>query len=440
MQKMEIRPIAIINAKLFDGNQAHSSQPVIIKEDKIITIGGPVPPEAQVVDGKGGMLLPGLIDAHTHSSVDSLRNALKFGVTTELEMMGGFTQKGRMHLRDLTDIADIRSAGMGLTAPGGHPDELIPKGEGIPDFVLKEMQSMTPEEKAAFIAAHEAEQKAMDAIQDVTTEKGAIAFVHHQYEKGADYFKIMIEEGTVMNAPHLPVLDKKVMQAAVQEAQQLGLMTIAHALTASAARTAIEIGIDGLAHLFIDRPDWTPDLIRMIADSGAFVTPCLVLNASIIGHNASALAHDARVRSKLDAQWMDTMCSCFHTFPEGNMQDNYSNVIDLFTAGVDILVGTDVSVPVPHLGGLAHGVSVHHELQLLVQAGFSPTEALRAATSVTARRFALRDRGRLVQGGRADLVLVNGDPTRDISDTLSIIQVWKAGRALFDREAAEDKG
>ena len=69
------------------------------------------------------------------------------------------------------------------------------------------------------------------------------------------------------------------------------------------------------------------------------------------------------------------------------------------------------------LGGLAHGASLHHELQLLVAAGRQPEEALRAATSTPARRFGLADRGRIVLGALADLLLVDGDPTATISDT-----------------------
>ncbi|MNJ51771.1 Adenine deaminase [compost metagenome] len=165
----------------------------------------------------------------------------------------------------------------------------------------------------------------------------------------------------------------------------------------------------------------------MIADAGVFVTPCLVLNSSIIGNSASELAKDPRVSSKLSPEWIDTLNASFHTYPQGSVEDNYRNVMDLHRAGVDILVGTDVSVPVPTLGGLAHGASVHHEMQLLVEAGFTPVEALQSATSKTARRFGLDDRGRVVEGARADLVLVDGDPTSHISDTLSIFEVWQRG-------------
>jgi imidazolonepropionase-like amidohydrolase len=76
---------------------------------------------------------------------------------------------------------------------------------------------------------------------------------------------------------------------------------------------------------------------------------------------------------------------------------------------------------------VVHGASLHHELQLLVMAGLTPVEALRAATSVPARRFGLDDRGRIVPGARADLVLVDGDPTTRIEDSLSIRTIWRRG-------------
>jgi imidazolonepropionase-like amidohydrolase len=92
---------------------------------------------------------------------------------------------------------------------------------------------------------------------------------------------------------------------------------------------------------------------------------------------------------------------------------------------VDILVATDVSEPLPMLGGLAHGASLHHELQMLITAGLTAIEALRAAAAIPARRFGLAGRGRIAAGSRADRLLIDGDPTRAISDTLSIRTVWR---------------
>ena len=103
----------------------------------------------------------------------------------------------------------------------------------------------------------------------------------------------------------------------------------------------------------------------------------------------------------------------------------FDSVIDLHKAGVDILAGCDVFEPIPILGGLAHGASLHHELQLMVAAGLKPLEALRSASSIPARRFGLTDRGRIAPGLRADLLLVEGDPTTNISGTLSILSIWR---------------
>ncbi|WP_438496621.1 amidohydrolase family protein [Paenibacillus sp. IHBB 3054] len=418
---------AITNARIFDGENVIRATTVLIEGEQILSVGGEIPAHAITIDAKGGTLLPGLIDAHVHTSVEGLRDALKFGVTTELEMMGGFTKNGReAQLQGIEDIADVRSAGMGVTPPGGHPDELMPGDGEIPDFVLKELEKMSEEDRNAMLAAHAHDHDHGEAAA-VSNRDEALVFVGEQLREGADYIKIMIEEGTVLAAPGLPVLSQDILSAAVGEAHRYGKIAIAHVLTADSSRQAIEVGVDGLAHLFIDRPDHTSDLVRMIAEAGAFVTPCLVLNSSIIGNSAAELAKDHRVSSRLSPEWLDTLNASFHTYPQGSMEDNYRNVMDLHHAGVDILVGTDVSVPVPSLGGLAHGASVHHEMQLLVEAGFTPVEALQSATSKTARRFGLNDRGRIIQGARADLVLVDGDPTTTISNTLSIRGIWLRG-------------
>jgi hypothetical protein len=104
-------------------------------------------------------------------------------------------------------------------------------------------------------------------------------------------------------------------------------------------------------------------------------------------------------------------------------------VAALHRAGVPLLASTDAPNP-----GTVHGVSLHDELALLVEAGLSPAAALTAATAAPADAFHLDDRGRVAAGKRADLVLVRGDPTADITATRAIVAVWKAG-ARVDRDA-----
>jgi imidazolonepropionase-like amidohydrolase len=206
-------------------------------------------------------------------------------------------------------------------------------------------------------------------------------------------------------------------------------MAIAHVTTAEGGKQAIAAGVDGLAHMFFDSQP-TPEFVDVIASSGAFVIPTLVTISSAVGNNASALAADKRVRSRLNHKWLDALSRSMNVYPEGKLEDAYAGVMALHKAGVNILAGCDVSEPIPSLGGLAHGASLHQELQLLVAAGLTPVEALQAATSTPARRFALTDRGRVVPGARADLLLVDGDPTTNISDTLSIRAVWRQGVQL----------
>jgi len=249
--------------------------------------------------------------------------------------------------------------------------------------------------------------------------------VSRQVSRGADYIKVFIEDGSCIGFPGLPVLDDATLTAAVKEAHRHDKLAIAHITTTEGARRAIDAGVDGLGHLFLDSP--THELVDNIASAGVFVIPTLVTLSTAFGNNAAALAADERVRSRLDKRWLDSLSRSMNVYPQGSLDDAYATTRALRDAGVDILAGSDVSEPIPILGGLAHGASLHHELQLLVAAGLQPEDALRAATSTPARRFGLTDRGRIVPGALADLLLVDGDPTATISDTLSIRAVWRRG-------------
>ena len=410
---------AIINARIFDGENLLEATTVVVRGTDIVSVGGDIPSDARIVDANGGTVLPGLIDSHVHTSIEALELALTFGVTTELEMQGTFTSGNRGLITDNDRVADVRSAGFGITPPGGHPSELM---GGVRD----DEGDHAPWEDAA----DRDRARRQDIVMPFsTTPEEAVAFIPRLAETGSDYIKFMIDDGTVEGAPGLPLLGDDVVMAGVAEAHRLHLLTVAHTLTVDATRTAVRAGIDGVVHLFMDQPH-TGAIIDQVAASRAFVVPCLVLNASMMGNTAAAFAADPRVGSKLDEAWIGTMNSSFNRYPQGNFDDVLASVAALHEAGVDILVGTDVSIPLPSFGGMAHGASVHHELQLLVRAGLSPLEALRAATATPARRFGLTDRGRIREGLRADLLLVDGDPTANISDTLNIRQVWRRGTAL----------
>lgn len=389
---------ALTNVRLFDGTAVAPKSIVVVRGGKIEAAGPAVaiPADATAIDGAGGVLLPGLIDSHTHAWGESLTRALVFGVTTELDM---FTDpKFARTMREQQAApggapgrADLRSAGILATAPGGHGTEY-----GMPIPTLTK-----PEEAQAWVDARIAE--------------------------GSDYIKIVDEDGSAYGRK-IPSLDKSIIAALVQAAHKRGKMAVVHISTADGARRAIEAGADGLVHLFIDKPP-AADFVRLVVEHKAFVIPTLTVLESTTGvASGKSLVDDLRLKGFLTAEETTNLQ---RSFPgHGDLKIAFDTVRQLRDAGVPILAGSDA----PN-AGTAHGASIHREMELLVKAGLTPAQAIAAATSVPAHVFHLEDRGRIAPGLRADLVLVGGDPLKDITDTRGIARVWKGGKP-FDRTAA----
>ncbi|WP_283136317.1 amidohydrolase family protein [Rhizohabitans arisaemae] len=193
------------------------------------------------------------------------------------------------------------------------------------------------------------------------------------------------------------------------------------------ARTAVAAGVDVLGHLFVDRP--APEFAYELAARGTVVVPTLSVLGELFGRpQGSSLAADPRVAPYLTDGARRLLTMEPFPLPETARHDfdvAVRTLAELRDAGVTILAGSDASNP-----GTAHGATLHAELRRLVGAGFTPREALVAATSAPAGRFGLTDRGAIAPGLRADLVLVDGDPTADIGRTLDILGVWRGGRRI----------
>jgi imidazolonepropionase-like amidohydrolase len=385
---------ALVHVRVFDGERFLPDLTVVIDGDHVAALGSNLaaPPGADLIDGAGKTLLPGFIDAHTHASGDALERAVQFGVTTELDMFAdpafaaGVRAEQSSHR--VTTRADLRSAGVLVTAPGGHGTEF---GQQIPTLA-----------------------GAGDAR----------AFVDARIAEGSEYIKIVKDDGSPYGITW-PTLNDEELAAVVAAAHWRQKMALVHIGTQADAVAAIEAGADGLVHLFEDSPP-AADFAARVAAHHAFVVPTLTVLESETGRPSGAsLATDPHLSPRLTAEEVQGLTSSFR-FPGRlktlSLDHARAAVAALKAAGVPVLAGTDAPNP-----GTAHGASLHRELELLVSAGLTPIEALAAATSTPARLFGLLDRGRIAPGLRADLVLVDGDPGRDIRATRAIAQVWRNG-------------
>lgn len=390
--------IAFQDVRLFDGNQTFERTTVLVRNGIIENVGRDldVPDDAIVVQGAGRTLLPGLIDTHTHVNAPAeLRQALALGVTTELEMMGDPEFAARLRRQQdqglAADLASLRSAGHPLTAPGGHGTEY---GRAVPTL-------NSPSELAGWMDARIAE--------------------------GSDYIKIMYDDGTP-GFFDFPVISEATLFEAVHAAHERNRMAVVHISSEADARAAVEAGADGIAHFpFTGIQD--PSFPALIRKRNVFIITTLAVFRGICDVNhGDRLADDPRIARYLSDEAERRVR---HGYPMSRRPDceiATETMHSLLEADVTLLVGTDAGET-----GTLHGASMHDELSLLVTAGMSPEKALAAATRIPAERFGLDDRGVIAVGNRADLLLVEGDATRDITATRAIAGVWKAGRR-FDHE------
>jgi len=386
---------ALVNVNVFDGYRYLEDQVVVIEDGTL----GSDATGATEIDGRGGTVLPGLIDTHVHlHAVDNLRQALRFGVTTVLDMFSyppSLTAQLRAAAKRRDDVADLLSCGILASAPGGHPARTL----AIPDLPTLSR----PEEAAAFVAARVAE--------------------------GTDHLKIIVEDP---DAVRRPALNADTVAALVVAAHAAGLRVVAHTAGQFATGLAVDAGVDILTHIPTDRP-LQDTLVERIRERGQVSMPTLtMMQAVTLGHSGPDMARDDRLLSRLPDEvrqgFLDQTSGGLPPRPPSGAYDNArAGVGALIAAGLPVIAGTDANDLPGSAAAVVQGASLHLELAMLVDAGLSAVQALQAATSGAAKAFGLTDRGVIAPGLRADLLLVHGNPTRDISSTRAMRQVWRGG-------------
>ncbi|MFW6339819.1 MAG: amidohydrolase family protein, partial [Wenzhouxiangella sp.] len=398
-REQEVHEFAIVDIRIFDGQGFHTSADIWVRDGSIVAMGQDleIPASVERIEGAGDTLLPGLIDAHVHTFGQAQSDALRFGVTTLLDMFTSpalLPESRRLREdRSQSARADLYSAGMLATARSGHGTQF-----GVP---------VTP----------------------VTTPEDAEDWVEARIAEGSDFIKIVIEPGRLWGSP-LPTLNEDTVKALVDAAKARGLMALAHVSTEADAIMAIEAGVDGLAHVFADVMA-SDAFIELAKTEAIFVVPTTVVMAGVGGQlDLEALLAEPGIDERISQEQRQSLLQDSWARLNGQalLARSQANVRALHDAGIVLLAGSDAPNP-----GTAHGVSLHHELELLVDSGLSHTEALKAATSIPAEVFGLDGRGCLAPGCRADMVRVDGDPQSDIRATRQIRQIWKNGKPVDRR-------
>jgi len=384
------------DVRVFDGKAVHERRSVLFDDARVVDADfrGSAPAGARIVKGAGRTLLPGLIDAHTHA-FRQFDLPVLFGVTTQIDM---FTvvpvmqdAKRSMAAGRHAGQADLFSAGTLATAPGGHGTQF-----GVPIPTLS-----NPGEAQAFVDARIAE--------------------------GSDFIKIVLEAGG-HGAGAMNSLDIATATALIEAAHRRGKLAVVHVSTEHDARAALEAGADALVHLFLGAaPDATAvdSLARLAKRKNAFVIPTFTVMESMAGVRSDDLLGDADLAALVERDGATTLKARYGQQARPQLLAMPKAVTAaLARAGVPILAGTDAGN-----AGTLYGISMHRELAALVEAGLTPTDALAAATSAPAAAFRLGRRGCIATGCKADLLLVEGDPTRDITATRRIVEVWKDGQS-----------
>lgn len=239
-------------ARVFDGTRMLEGRDVLVQNGLVTQVGRGLraPSGVEVIDASGKTLMPGLIDAHTHTFTEAiLREAVVFGVTTHLDMFTDHRFAKAMRdaqlARTSTGRADLFSAGTLVTAPKGHGTQM----------------GMT--------------------IPTITSPDSAQAFVDARIAEGSDYIKIVFDDGHAYGL-RFGTFDRTTLKALITATHRRGKLAVVHIGDAASARTAIEAGADGLVHLFTAGAE-DPDFARLAGAKRAFVIPTMTVLQSIVG-------------------------------------------------------------------------------------------------------------------------------------------------------------
>ena len=414
--------LALVGGQLIDATGAPpvADSVVVVRDGRIVSAGSrdatPVPDGAETLDVTGKTIIPGLVNLHVHyregpEEIErQFRSQLYFGVTTARSIGSDSPERAAFLLEanaGRSDVPRTFTAGLGFSRPGGFNAA----GRNAPE-----------------------------------TEDEARALVRDQIVLGVHFIKMWVNE---VAEPGLKITPE-IRAAIIDEAIRNGAIPVAHIDDEVDGRQLVEAGLRDFLHstvltfgpgagVPVDDPEPSPEFIQMCLDSGVSFTPTLsivqnnwhfaehpellddpALRAAFNAYNPDALAgwdDPARRADVVDAPGFENRKAAFR-----QVQDFVKTMHD---AGVTVALGNDAGT-----ANVPFGWGIHHEMELYVEAGLTPMDAIVAATAAGAGQMppvGEADFGTLEAGKVADLIVLNADPLVDIRNTLEIDRVMRFG-------------
>jgi imidazolonepropionase-like amidohydrolase len=418
--------VLLRDVRVIDGTGAGPREHVSLllrggRIEKIGKAGMAAPAGVEVKELAGKTVMPGLISAHSHLGLmvndaeSSATGYTRENVTAQLKQFESYGVTTIMSLglnRDLVyelkeeqrqgklGGATILTAGRGIGVPGGAPALPV----------------------------------ATDQIYRPATADEARKDVEELAGHRADIVKIWVDKvhGTV------PEMPPEIYKAVIVEAHQKQMRVAAHEYALEDAKQLVDDGVDVLAHSVRDQVV-DDGFIRAMKQHKVWYVPTFTVDESFfIYAERPAFMQTGFFQQAAGPQLLAKFNAA--GYAEKVNQDRQTaqhrkdfaigqqNLKKLFDAGVNVGFGTDSGA----LPGRIPGFSEHRELELMVEAGLTPMQAITAATGENAKLLHLSDRGSIAVGKHADLLVVDGDPLVDIRNSRKIVAVYHDGRSIAD--------
>jgi imidazolonepropionase-like amidohydrolase len=396
------QPILLHAARVFDGvnPQPHEGWSVLVQGDRIAAVGPDLaaPAGSRTIDLPGATLMPGLIEGHSHLFLHPYNETLwddqVLHEPLALRTARAVVQAERTLEAGFTTERDLGTEGAGFADVGLK--QAIDQGI-VPGPRLLVSTKAIVARGAYGPKGFEPGVSVPQGAQEVAGPDEIVRAVRDQVAGGADIVKFYADYHWGKGEPSRPTLSQAELNAGVAAAHDAGRLVAVHATTAEGMRRAVLAGADTIEHGY----GGTAEIFKMMHDRGVALCPTIAASEAY-----------ARYFQHWDGS---------EPAPE-SVQENRRSFQLAMKAGVPICMGGDVGV-------YTHGQN-WLEMDAMHRAGMPAPQVLISATSRNARIFRLTDRGEVKPGLLADLVAVDGDPTRDVSALRNVRLVMKGGQIV----------